>query len=1137
MRAVTSSVGRYVRLLCALVVLIPSLAVAQTAAQTPSLIVAPVDESALTVLKGNVYPLATAKFDRGAAPDSLPMERMLLVLKRSPEQERALQALLDQQQDKSSPNYHQWLTPEAFGKQFGISDQDLQAVTGWLTTHGFQVTQVSKGRSVIEFRGIAAQVREAFHTSIHQYSVNGELHWANASDPQIPNALTPVVAGVWSLHNFEKKPNLVRSKETFHLVKHPGFPPEATNGSGQHALGPPDYAVIYNIQPLYAAKTPNFGAGVTIAVVGRTDINLQDISDFRGSFGISGGSTTIVNNGADPGNLGGNEEAEAVLDTTWSGAVAQGANILLVVSATTDTTDGVDLSELYIVDNNLGDIMTESFSNCEAGTTQADLAGISALAEQAAAQGITYTVSTGDTGSAGCDDLSETVATGPVSVNALASTAFNVAVGGTLFNENNHDSKYWNESQGLNTALSYIPENVWNESCSSAQCGSNANIAAGGGGKSTVVSKPNWQAGVKNIPADGFRDLPDVSLTAAGHDPYLLCFELSCSAQGVLYGVSGTSASTPAFAGIMALVDAQVTTQSGGKQTRVGQANYVMYKLAASENLSQCNASSTTTTIGSGCIFNDVTSGNNAVPGEPTYGTSTAPYQSGVGYDLATGLGSVNVANLVNKWSSITFNATTTTLSLSPQTNIAHGSAVAVNIAVKPSAATGQVSLIGVNGSSQQGITTFTLSGGNLTQNTNLLAGGTYSVHAHYAGDGTYAPSDSSPLSVTVTPENSTTTVQALTLGNSGTLIPFTSLPYGSFVYLRADVAGLSGYGFATGQVNFSDNGSASVPGNPYVLNSQGNTAPPNGLFGFTPGAHSITAAYGGDASFNASSSASASFTITQASTSSSLSVSPNSGITPNTNLTLTTSVTTTSGGSGPGGTVAFLNGATTLGTVPMTGAPASASAPASGSASMTIQLPLGQANLTAQYSGDTNYLASNASAVALTVSPDFQIPATLGTVSIASPGQSGTISMAITGGAGYKGTIAFSAASCTGLPFSATCSFTPASVTGSGSTTIMVSTTAPHTSQLHPIAFPWQANGGMMLAGLLLFGGTLRKRRWARLAGLLGLAALLSLVGCGGGGGSHTTTPGTPTGAYPIMVTATAASITHTSTFTLNVQ
>src|SRR5215469_7043986 len=224
MRAVTSSVGRYVRLLCALVVLIPSLAVAQTAAQTPSRIVAPVDESALTVLKGNVYPLATAKFDRGAAPDSLPMERMLLVLKRSPEQERALQALLDQQQDKSSPNYHQWLTPEAFGKQFGISDQDLQAVTGWLTTHGFQVTQVSKGRSVIEFRWIAAQVREAFHTSIHQYSVNGELHWANASDPQIPNALTPVVAGVWSLHNFEKKPNLVRSKETFHLVKHPGFP-------------------------------------------------------------------------------------------------------------------------------------------------------------------------------------------------------------------------------------------------------------------------------------------------------------------------------------------------------------------------------------------------------------------------------------------------------------------------------------------------------------------------------------------------------------------------------------------------------------------------------------------------------------------------------------------------------------------------------------------------------------------------------------------------------------------------------------------------------------------------------------------------------------------------------------------------
>jgi subtilase family serine protease len=1092
-----------------------------------------VDESALTVLKGNIYPLATAKFDRGAAPDSLPMERMLLVLKRSPQQESALQALLDGQQDKSSPNYHKWLTPEAFGKQFGISDQDLQAVTGWLTTHGFQVTQVSKGRSVVEFRGIAAQVREAFHTSIHQYSVNGELHWANASDPQIPNALTPVVAGVWSLHNFEKKPDLVRSKETFHLVKHPGFPPEATNSSGQHALGPVDYATIYNIQPVYTAG--NFGEGVTIAVVGRTDIDLQDVADFRSAFGISSGNTTIVNNGADPGNLGGNEEAEAVLDTTWSGAVAQNANVLLVVSATTDTTDGVDLSELYIVDNNLADIMTESFSGCEAGTTQADLAGISALAEQAVAQGITYTVSTGDTGSAGCDDLSETVATGPVSVNALASTAFNVAVGGTLFNENGHDSKYWN-GQGLNTALSYIPENVWNESCSSAQCGSNANIAAGGGGKSTVVAKPNWQAGGKNIPADGFRDLPDVSLTAAGHDPYLLCFELSCSAQGVLYGVSGTSASTPAFAGIMALVDAQVTAQSGGTQTRVGQANYVLYKLAASENLSQCNASSTTTTIGSGCIFNDVTSGNNSVPGELNYGTPTAPYQSGVGYDLATGLGSVNVANLVNKWSSVTFNATTSTLSLSPQTNIPHGSAVAVNLAVKPSAATGQVSLIGVNGSSQQGITAFTLTGGNVAQNTNLLPGGAYSVHAHYAGDGTYAPSDSGPVSVTVIPESSTTSVGALTFSNSGGLIPFTSLPYGSFVYLRADVAGLSGFGFPTGQVNFSDNGAASVPGNPYALNSQGNTAPPNGLFSFTPGAHSITAAYGGDASFTPSSSAPTTFTIAQASTSSSLNVSPSSEVTPSTNVMLTTSITTTSGGNGPTGTVTFFNGTAALGTVPTTGTPASASTPASGSASMTIQLPMGQASLTAQYSGDTNYLASNASVVALTVSPDFQIPATLSTVNIASPGQSGTTTLAVTGGTGYNGTIAFSAASCTGLPFGANCSFTPASLTGSGSTTIMVSTTAPRTSQLHPIRFPWQANGGIILAGVLLFGGTLGKRRWASLAALLGLAALLSLVGCGGGG-THTTTPGTPTGAYPITVTATAGSITHTSTFTLNVQ
>src|SRR5437660_7182396 len=170
------------------------------------LITQSIDEAHLTTLRGNIHPLARPEFDLGTAPASLPMQRMLLVLKRSEEQESALRKLLDDQQDKASPNYHKWLTPEQFGRQFGPADQDIQAVTSWLQTHGFQIGQVTKGRTVIEFSGTAAQVQEALHTSIHKFVVDGEEHWANASDPQIPAALAPVVAGVNTLHNFYKKP-------------------------------------------------------------------------------------------------------------------------------------------------------------------------------------------------------------------------------------------------------------------------------------------------------------------------------------------------------------------------------------------------------------------------------------------------------------------------------------------------------------------------------------------------------------------------------------------------------------------------------------------------------------------------------------------------------------------------------------------------------------------------------------------------------------------------------------------------------------------------------------------------------------------------------------------------------------------
>jgi len=608
-----------------------------------------------------------------------------------------------------------------------------------------------------------------------------------------------------------------------------------------------------------------------------------DIYDFHNyAFQFGGGPFQIVLNGPDPGDLGGGEEMEATLDSTWSGAVATGAGVDLVVSATTNTTDGVDLSELYIVENNLADVMSESFGSCEYFATDAQVAATAGLAEQAAAQGISYFVSTGDNGAEGCDDPGSTLASYPLSVSLLASTPFNVAVGGTQFNEGSQPSQFWSSAQSLQTALSYIPEDVWNDSCSTATCGANANLWAASGGPSTGnlgsggtfagFDKPAWQSGLSSIPDDGVRDLPDVSLTAASHDPYLVCLEGSCvpdnQGQFFIYFVWGTSASAPSFAGIMAMVDQQMAILNPGVSPRQGQPNYVLYRLAAAQSgmQSQCNASTAASLPASTCIFNDVTVGNNAVPGEANYGTSAALYQAGSGYDLASGLGSVNIENLLSQWNSVTFNPTTTTLNLNPLTNITHGSSVAVNISVAPNdgpgTPTGDVSLLAQT-PYQADVAGYTLSNGAVVSSTSKLPGGLYTVKAHYAGDATYAPSDSSEVSVNVTQEDSTTVLSGVytTDPYGRCIVPFSGGAFGTMVCVAAEVQGISGNGLPTGTITFSDTFGPISGGGTVSLNSQGVTT--ERTIGFDAGTHTISATYSGDSSFNSSSAAqTVSFTI-----------------------------------------------------------------------------------------------------------------------------------------------------------------------------------------------------------------------------------------------------------------------------------
>jgi hypothetical protein len=721
------------------------------AAQAPTLITSTIDESRLVAVGHSTHPMARAEFDRGAASDSLPMERMLLVLKRSAERQAALDKFLEEVQQPGSPNFHRWLTPEQFGQQFGASDSDIQTVTAWLQKHGFQVAPTAPGRSFLEFSGQAGQVRNAFHTEIHKFTVKGVDHWANASDQQIPLALADAVAGVSTLHDFHAAP------QSTILNANVSPMPDYTTGSGNHYLSPKDYQTIYNVNSLYPAIT---GAGTTIAVVGRTNIKIQDIISFRSLFGLPVNTPNIILNGTDPGDLGGGEEAEAVLDTSWSGALATGATVDLVVSKSTNTTDGVDLSEAYIINNNLANVMTESFGSCEASFTAAQEALISSNAQQAAAQGITYTVSAGDAGSAGCDDFNtETSATGPVSVNGLGSSPYTITVGGTQFNENGSNA-YWSTSNGsyYNSAVSYIPEDVWNANCTGSTCGTGS-ILAGGGGASIYFAKPSWQTGVAGIPADGVRDVPDVSLTAAGHDAYLLCLAGGCSTSpATLNGIYGTSASAPSFASIVALI-----SQKAG--ARLGQLTPRLYALAASENLGSCNASNTSVLPVSGCIFNDVTVGTNAVPGEANYNTAAETYPAGVGYDLASGLGSVNVANLVNNWSGVV--VTAPTASLSP------GSLTFASQTTGTTSA-GQPVTLSNAGSATLNIASIALSGANahdfgVSNNcgTTLAAGGTCSITVTFTPSATGARTAN--LVVTDNSGNVNGATQSLAITGTGT--------------------------------------------------------------------------------------------------------------------------------------------------------------------------------------------------------------------------------------------------------------------------------------------------------------------------------------------------------------------------------
>ena len=663
----------------------------------------PVDLGQLTVLSRHVPGQALPQFDLGPAAGSTALEYVTLRLKPAD----GLEQFLEEQRAPASPNYHRWLTPEQFGERFGLSAADIGKLISWLQSEGLQVRDVARGRHWITFSGTVEQVNRAFHTEIHRYRVDGALHRANATDPSIPAAFEDVVSGIDGFSDFDLQP-------LFRLEQ-----PEFTSGATRY-LAPDDFATIYNVTPLYNAGID--GTGQKIAVIGRSGINLADVRQFRQSFNLPPNDPQLMLFGSDPGVT--SSVIESNLDLEWAGAVARGATIVYVYAASVTT------AVQYAVDQNVAPAITFSYGGCEAyGWT-----GLRAIAQQANAQGITWLAASGDWGAATCDLVSAPAPLASKGPNASypASIPEITAVGGTEFDDGSGGG-YWAATNTANgaSAMSYVPERAWNTAIL------RNDLSAGGGGPSVVFGKPNWQTG-PGVPSDNARDVPDLSLASSPqHYAYII------NSGGSVVHVGGTSAASPSFAGVVALLNHYLVASGLQPQSGLGNINPMLYRLAQSTK----------------DVFHDITAGDNRVPceqGSPGCGGSGMGFAAGPGYDLATGLGSVDAYHLVTEWKTGT--GTTTALSATPST-VSVTDTVTLTVGVTGSAGvpTGTVTFL-TNDLSVGSATLNAAGTATLSVPAINLASGNLTITALYGGDAVFDGSAG-------------TTTIALNLPASGSLV------------------------------------------------------------------------------------------------------------------------------------------------------------------------------------------------------------------------------------------------------------------------------------------------------------------------------------------------------------------------------
>jgi subtilase family serine protease len=1103
-----SRILRSGRVACAMLAIVSAtLAFSATAGSRSahSLVTQKIDNNNRVTLAHNVRPELNAKTDLGPVEDTLPIARMFLVLKRTTEQQATLNTLIEHQHQSTAAEYHQWLTPKAFGEKFGASQADVAAVTDWLTSQGFTVNYVTHGNTMVDFSGTSRMVRESFHTQLHYVDVSGEKRIANAQDPQIPAALAPIVAGIVNLENIPPHADhtpihgVVFDKETHKWHDAPGSnsigAPHALDngGGGYYLVSPQDFYTIYNENPLLLAG--HTGASATVAVIEQSAIAYGtvngttgqatggDIALFRGTFGVPGTLNMYVYNGygkttcATPPIIG--DEGEATIDAEWATAVAPNAKLIFMECASDNTLQGgIFASMTALIDNNLSDTMSLSYGGSELGFMASDYTFFDTLVSQAATQGQSIFISSGDSGSDVADQNTSGTATSGINVSGFSDSPYVTASGGTDFQDGYDASEggpaqsvYWGATNTsfYGDALSYVPETAWNDSCASsilaelissdapvAFCNSATasgdglvagDVVGGSGGFSTHYAAPSYQTGITGFSGTQ-RAQPDVSLFAAngvlGH--YLVFCDTTdgytCTGNSTFAGAGGTSFVAPQLAGLGALLK----DYTGSRQ---GVLNYALYALAKAQftnsaTKTACYANGQTSNTGvttglpaTSCIFNDVTTSNNDVPcasgslncytGGSAYGilsttsgTLSDAFDAGIGYDEVAGIGSININNLLTKWNSAF--TSTTALTASPAT-----------------------------------ITT--------SQSTTLTAMVTGGTPAGYTGK---APT----LSGSVNFFSGTTKVGSCSL--------------------------------SAGACNVSVSGST-----------------------LGVGSDTITATFVGSNAYPTSTSTAVTVTVNApaVSTTTAVTAAPTSAIQ---GQPITLTATVTSSGGTPTGMVTFTNAMTSLGTCTLSAGTCSAT---------TTALAVGTDIVTAAYGGDTGFNASNATVTVTITAGTPTITANPTTVAIASPGASGTTTLTVYGFSSSSYTFA-----CTGLPSGATCS---AGAVSGGKSTLTISTTAASVTGKRVAANTNHRRGGsgpamlaFCLPGFLALAGLAGVRRKSILSRTLFIVALsfglaAGITGCGSSGNSN---PGTPTGSSTVTITATAGSQSAMTNITLTV-